>query len=401
MNPSSKRLVVCGVTHQTSTLEEREPLQIGADELARADTIFAKLPQVTESAIVSTCNRIEFYFVTARDQEPLDVVAAFYTEFSGLNLEPYRRLFETRKSTHAAEHLFRVATGIDSMVVGETQIFGQIKDSYASACAVKSAGKVIHRLFHQAFRVGKQVRTDTEMGKGACSVSTAAVELLKSKLSIHDRPVILFVGINQMIKLAAARCGRIHHSQYLFANRTAEKAVEFAGRFDAQGFGLDRLGELMAQADVIITCTSSPEPIISSDAIDSAMQHRRERKLIVLDLAIPRDVDYPKGGRNGVDVLDLEDIGTFVKSQRDRREEAIPQAEEIIRQKLEEFNYWWRHVREEPLYNGHGDVLGSIVDDEMSMLLDKCPTELREQLGLAARRIAERVARTTGGSATN
>ena len=193
MNPSSKRLVVCGVTHQTSTLEEREPLQVGTDELARANTVFARLPQVTESAIVSTCNRIEFYFVTARDQEPLDIVAAFYKELKGLDLEPYRRLFEARKSTHAAEHLFRVATGIDSMVVGETQIFGQIKDSYASACAVKSAGKVIHRLFHQAFRVGKQVRTDTEMGKGACSVSTATVELLKSKLSIHDRPVILFV----------------------------------------------------------------------------------------------------------------------------------------------------------------------------------------------------------------
>jgi glutamyl-tRNA reductase len=398
MNPSSKRLVVCGVTHQTSTVEEREPLQIGADELARANTVLVRLPQVTESAIVCTCNRVEFYFVTRRDQEPLDIVASFYREFRNLDLEPYRRLFETRKSTHAAEHLFRVATGIDSMVVGETQIFGQIKDAYASACAVKSAGKVIHRLFHQAFRVGKQVRTDTEMGKGACSVSTAAVELLKSKLSIHDRPVILFVGVNQMIKLAAARCGRIHHSNYMFANRTVEKAVELAERFDAEGFGLDRLGELIARANVVITCTSSPEPIISRDAIDAAMQTHRERKLIVLDLAIPRDVDYPKGGDNSVDVLDLEDIRVFVEGQRVRREEAIPQAEEIIKQKLDEFNYWWRHVREEPLYNGHGDILASIVDDEMSMVLDKCPPELKKQLSLAAQRIAERVARTTGGA---
>jgi glutamyl-tRNA reductase len=186
----------------------------------------------------------------------------------------------------------------------------------------------------------------------------------------------------------------------MFANRTVEKAVEFAERFDAEGFGLDRLGELMAQADVVITCTSSPEPIVSRDAIDTAMQIRRERKLIVLDLAIPRDVDYPKGGDNGVDVLDLEDVRVFVKSQRVKREEAIPQAEEIIRQKLDEFNYWWRHVREEPLYNGNGDILTSIVDDEMSMVLDKCPPELKEQLSLAAQRIAERVARTTG-RATN
>jgi glutamyl-tRNA reductase len=401
MNPSSKRLVVCGVTHQTSTVEEREPLQIGVDELARANMAFAKLPHVTESAIVCTCNRVEFYFVTRRDQEPLDSVAAFYREFRGLDLEPYRRLFETRKSTHAAEHLFRVATGIDSMVVGETQIFGQIKDSYASACAVKTAGKVIHRLFHQAFRVGKQVRTDTEMGKGACSVSTAAVELLKAKLSIHERPVILFVGINQMIKLAAARCGRLHHSKYLFANRTVKKAVEFAERFEAQGFGLDKLGELLTEADVVITCTSSPEPIITHEMITSALKSRNGQGLIILDLAIPRDVDFPKGERDGVEVLDLEDIGAFVKSQRDRREEAIPQAEEIIKQKLDEFNYWWQHVREEPLYNGHGDTLTSIVNDELSMLLEQCPPELKEQVNQAARRIAERVARAAGGGAVN
>jgi glutamyl-tRNA reductase len=401
MNPSSKRLVVCGVTHQTSTVEEREPLQIGADELARANIAFAKLPHVTESTIVCTCNRVEFYFVTRRDSVPLDIVADFYREYRGLDLEPYRRLFETRKSTHAAEHLFRVATGIDSMVVGETQIFGQIKDSYASACAVKAAGKVIHRLFHQAFRVGKQVRTDTEMGKGACSVSTAAVELLKSKLSIHERPVILFVGINQMIKLAAARCGRLHHSKYIFANRTVEKAVEFAERFEAEGFGLDKLGELLAQADVAITCTSSPEPIINHEMIMSAMKERNGERLIMLDLAIPRDVDFPKGERDGVEVLDLEDIKAFVSTQMVKREEAIPQAEEIIKQKLDEFNYWWQHVREEPLYNGHGDTLTSIVDDELSPLLEQCPAELKEQLNQAARRIAERVARTTGGGAVN
>ena len=397
MNPSSKRLVVCGVTHLTSTLEEREPLQIGSDELARANTVFAGLPHVTESAIVGTCNRVEFYFVTRRDQEPLDIIAAFYREFRGLQLDPFRRLFETRKSTHAAEHLFRVATGIDSMVVGETQIFGQIKDSYASACAVKSAGKVIHRLFHQAFRVGKQVRTDTEMGKGACSVSTAAVELLKSKLSIHVRPVFLFVGINQMIKLAAARCGRLHHSKYIFANRTVAKAVEFAERFDAEGFGLDKLVELLTQADVVISCTSSPDPIINAEMIEAAMENRPGQGLLILDLAVPRDVDYQKGGRNGVEVLDLEDIKAFVSTQMVKREEAIPQAEAIIRQKLDEFNYWWQHVREEPLYNGHGDTLTAIVDDELATLMDQCPAELKERLNEAARRIAERVARAAGG----
>jgi len=397
MNPSSKRLVVCGITHQISTLEEREPLQIGADEIARANTFFARLPQVTESVIVSTCNRIEFYFVTGRDQDPFQVVWAFYRAFKGLDLSPLREKFQTRKSTHAADHLFRVAAGIDSMVVGETQIFGQLKDAYASACAVKSAGKVIHRLFHQAFRVGKQVRTDTEMGKGACSVSSAAVELLKTKFAKEERPSILFVGVNQMIKLAAARCGRIHHAQYFFANRTPEKAVEFAARFEADGYGLDRLSDLLRQADVVITCTSSPTPVIGSSLIDDAMTRRDGRRIVIVDLAVPRDVDYAKDRRNGVEVLDLEDIKAFVESQRERREDAIPLAEEIIRQKLEEFNYWWRHVKEEPLYNGHGDAIDSIVSDELARVLDNCPAELKDELSQAARRIADRVARRAGG----
>jgi len=393
MNSAGKRLVVCGITHQTSTVEEREPLQIGHEEIAHANVLFAGLPQVQESLIVSTCNRVEFYFITGRDQDPFGAVADFYRQFKKLDVTPLSGLFQTKKATHAADHLFRVASGIDSMVVGETQVFGQLKEAYASACAVKSAGKVIHRLFHQAFRVGKQVRSDTEMGKGACSVSSAAVELLRTKFARDERPAILFIGINQTIKLAATRCRRIHHSRYRFINRTLDKAQQFARRFGGDGFGLDRLAESIAGADVVISCTSSPEPIITSAIVEKAMTDRTDRRLIILDLAIPRDADYPKDHRSDVEVLDLEDIKAFVQRQRDKREAAIPQAEEIIKQKVEEFNYWWRHVKEEALYNGNGNKIQSIVEDELTTLLDKCPPELRNEVSLVARRIAERAAR--------
>jgi glutamyl-tRNA reductase len=214
---------MCGVSHKTSSLEERESLQLSGEEMAKANAIFGSLSRVMESVIVATCNRIEFYFVTARGEDPFDVVAEFYREFKGEDISRYQELFLTRKGTHAVDHLFQVAAGIDSMVLGENQILGQVKDAYSSACAVKSVGKVLHRLFHQAFRVGKQVRSDTEMGKGACSVSSAAVEMLRSKTKDIDRPSILFIGINQMIGLAAGKLMSAHHSRLYFANRTVEK----------------------------------------------------------------------------------------------------------------------------------------------------------------------------------
>lgn len=393
MNSSSKRLVVCGVRHQIANLEEREPLGINRDDLARANSLFASLSTVQEGLIVSTCNRVEFYFITGRDQEPLDSVTAFYRAFNELDLTPFRDLFETKIATHAAQHLFRVVSGIDSMVLGETEIFGQLKEAYGSACAVKSAGKVIHRLFHQAFRVGKQVRTDTEMGKGACSVSTAAVGLLQEKFNTDEHPSLLFIGVNKMIRLAATRCRRIHHSAYRFANRTVEKAETFATKFEGEAYGLDHLNELLVMTDVVISCTSSPEPIINAEMINTAMSQRNGRRLTILDLAIPRDVDYSGKGSPEVEVLDLEDIKAFVERQQQIRQKAIPQAEKIIEQRLKEFNYWWRHVKEESLYNGNGGRIAAIVTDELDGVLAKCPPELRNELSLAARRIAERAAR--------
>lgn len=399
MRAGNWRLVVCGTSHKASSLEEREPLQLGTEDIAKANALFAGQPEIMESAIVSTCNRVEFYFVTARDREPLDTVASFYHEFKGLDITPFSRLMYTKKGRHAADHLFRVAAGIDSMVVGENQILGQVKDAYSSACAVKAAGKIIHRLFHQAFRVGKRVRTDTGVGKGACSVSTAAVEMLEDVLEPHKNPTLLFVGVNQMIRLAAKRLGQTGEARLLFANRTAEKAVEFASGFGADGFGLDRLPELIARADVIITCTSSPDPIITRPVMADALNHRREGRLVIVDMAVPRDVDVPKDWNSSVEVKDLEDIKRFVDARQHQRELAIPQAEEIIERRLDEFDYWYGHVLHEPIYNGRANVIDTIREEELAPILKKLPSELHNELNQAARRIIDRVVKVAKRSA--
>ena len=198
MSEINWKLVLCGINHKTSSLENREPLQFGHDEIAGAHSAFADMPGIMEVTIISTCNRIEIYFVSDKDIDPFQVVADFFKKTKNVEISGFTDNFYLRKGKHVAGHLLRVAAGIDSMVLGENQILGQIKEAYSSACAVGAAGKVIHRLFHQAFRVGKQVRSDTSMGRGACSVSSVAVDMLKTKIDRLDKPSILFVGINRM-----------------------------------------------------------------------------------------------------------------------------------------------------------------------------------------------------------
>ena len=396
MSSGNWRLVSVGITHKHSSLEEREPLQISRDELAHFNAAFAARPEVLESLIVSTCNRVEFYYCCRRTHDPLQVVADFFRNERGVDLAPLTENFSVRKGAHVADHLFRVAAGIESMVIGENQILGQLKDCYSSACGVKAAGKVIHRLFHQAFRVGKQVRSDTEMGRGVCSVSSAAMEMLRTKIGELQNPSVLFVGINRMIQLAADNLAKLEHSKFAFANRTPEAAATFAEKYDASGHGLDELPALLRDCDILITCTSAREPVITREMTDTALSTRDGRRLIVVDLAIPRDVDYPKGLTRQVELHDLEDIKQFVADEQHRREEAIPQAEQIIERKLGEFTYWLDQVMHEPIYNGQGDAIELLRTKELKPIMEQLPPGLREELDQVSRRLIARVAQLAG-----
>ncbi len=391
MKPGNWRLVVCSITHRTSKLEEREALQIGTGESSDANICFRGRPEVLESIIVSTCNRVEFYFTTGRENDPFQVVSAFYRQFKGIDIGHLESRFRVIRGQDAIDHLFRVAAGIDSMVLGENQILGQIKDAYSAACAVKTVDKVLHRLFHQAFRVGKQVRSDTEMGKGACSVSSAAIDMLENLATHVERPIIVFVGINQMIKLAASSLRSIDNGGYRFANRTAGKAVDFAARYDAPGYGLDALPGLLVEADIVMTSTASSEPVISRKLLADAASKREGRPCIVIDMAVPRDVEDPGSADSPFRVYDLEDIQAFLAEQQHRRELAIPRAEEIIERKKDEFTYWFDHVKREHLYNGQSDTYELIRREELAALADKLPGPLEKELERASRKLVDRI----------
>jgi len=384
-------LVVCGISHKTSTMEERAPLQISRDDLARANSLLGRLSDVREAAILSTCNRVEFYFVAFKNRDPFEIVKEFYSVFNRQDISKLRDKFYIRKNKHAADHQFRVAAGIDSMVLGENQIIGQLKEAYSSACAVRTSGKLIHRLFHQSFRVGKLVRTDTEMGRGSCSISSAAMGLLKSKITDLNRPNFLFIGINQMISLAASGLIKGSYGKFIFVNRTEQKAVTFAEKFGGAGFGLDRLEDYMAESDVIITCTGATSPIISSNMLKKMTENYPDKKMIIIDMAIPRDVEIDKNFHPNIGIFDLEDIREYVKAQQARRRKAIPQAEEIIDRKLGEFAYWFNQVRQEPIYNGLGDAFNAVYRQELGILFENLEPDLRKRYEKAGKKMIKKM----------
>lgn len=390
MIPCNWRLLLCGVNQTSSSLEQREPLQLGRKELNAANATLADLPGVKESLILSTCNRIEFYLVADFHRKPFDIVSEFYQAFRKHDVAPLEEHFYIKKDKHAIGHLFHVTTGLDSMVLGENQIMGQAKEAYSSACANKATGKVLHRLFHQAFRIGKQVRTDTELGKGACSVSSATIDLLKTKIKPIAEPTILFIGINKMISLAVSRLNRFGYNQFIFANRTAERAVEFASRYNVYGYGLDRLPDLLEEADVIVSCTGSDGAIITDETLRPTMERRPDKKLLIADMAAPRDVEL-KGNYPGVDIYDLEAVQEFVKTQQSNRRKALPQAERIIENKLEQFVYWFDQIRHEPTYNGLGYAFENVRRQEMDKISEQLTEECRHLVDRATRRMIDKL----------
>ncbi|MEZ5358074.1 MAG: glutamyl-tRNA reductase [Candidatus Zixiibacteriota bacterium] len=390
MLPCNWRLFVIGINHTTASLQDREPLQLTRDELVKANAALFKIQGIKESVVLSTCNRIEFYFVLDLKLNARTIVIDFYKKFKNIDISGIIDKFYLKKDKHTIDHIFRVASGIESMIVGENQILGQAKEAYSAACAANSAGKILHRLFHQAFRIGKQVRTDTELGQGACSVASATIDLVRSKIKKLDNPMILFIGLNKMITLAVSRLNRYGFDNFTFVNRTKEKAVEFAQQYKAEGHGLDSLPTLIPNADVIVSCTGSDKAVITADMLKNAFPANNGNPVLIADMAVPRDVEWHPS-LTAVEYYDMEAVKEFVREKQNDRLNAIPQAERIIEYKLEQFVYWYDGMRHEPSYNGLSDAYERTRLHEMNKIYPELDDETRELVDRATKRLVNKL----------
>ncbi len=337
-------LSVCGFNHKTANLEEREPFQIIRSETGEATQRYKEISGCEEAVVISTCNRVEFYQYTPEKSEHLPDIIRFYQERGVSDTDKLRDICYCRQKTTVARHVFRVAAGLDSMVLGEDQVFHQLKDAYSAACAVGGPEKILHKVFHMAFQAGKRVRSETNIGAGPRSVSGAALEMLKSRLEGHVPSSVLVCGVNEMTEIILNGLTRWETPVYL-ANRTPDKAEKLAASFKAKPLPLDNIGDVLPEVEVVFSAISSPDPILLPEHFKD--RTAKSHPLFLVDLGIPRNISPELGEAPGTVLLDLEDIKRYLEHSESVRAADIPLAEEIIEEQVSEYSTWRAKLRQQ------------------------------------------------------
>ncbi len=329
-------LIAFGVNHQTAPLAIREQVAFPAEHLEPALHSLREQEAVNEAAIISTCNRTELYCATTEPRQVVDWLAKYH-DLSAPRLEPY--LYQLPRE-RAVGHVFRVASGLDSMVLGEAQILGQMKQAVKTAEHAGTLGTVLHKLFQRTFSVAKEVRTRTDIGASSVSLAAAAVRVSEQIFPSIDGQSILFIGAGEMIELCAKHFCARGPSHVAFANRTTERAAELAARFGAESVSLTEVPALLGRHDIVVSCTASPLPIIGKGMMERALKARRHRPMVVVDLAVPRDVEPEVAGLGDVFLYTVDDLGRIVRQGLESRSAAVNEAEAIITGGVTEFMQW-------------------------------------------------------------
>ncbi|MDN0081316.1 glutamyl-tRNA reductase [Crenobacter sp. SG2305] len=329
-------LVAFGLNHHTAPLAIREKLAFPAETLPSALASLVGSHAAREAAIVSTCNRTEVYCAANDPDAALAWLAAFH-RMDAAELAPY--LYRLDASS-AARHAFRVASGLDSMVLGETQILGQIKDAIRVAEHEGTLGTMLNGLFQRTFAVAKEVRSKTAIGASSVSMAAAAVKLAEQIFPTISELKVLFIGAGEMIELVATHFAARNPSCITVANRTLERGEKLAAQLGGNAMLLSELPESLARYDVVVSSTASTLPIVGKGLVERAIKARRHRPMFMLDLAVPRDIEAEVGELNDVFLYSVDDIANIVEVGREARQVAAEQAEVIIRERVDEFLGW-------------------------------------------------------------
>ncbi len=330
------QLFAFGINHQTAPLAVREQVAFNVDGVENALRDLVENGAAKEAAILSTCNRMELYCNAVKSEPAIDWLA-HYHQLQRKDIEPYLYLLPREQ---AVKHSFRVASGLDSMVLGEPQILGQMKQAVRQAEQAGTLGFLLHKLFQRTFSVAKDVRTQTEIGANLVSMAAAAVKLAERIFPSIAEQRVLFIGAGEMIELNAVHFAARSPKQITVANRTLERAQTLARRINGHAITLTDLPEQLAQHDIIVTCTASQLPILGKGMVERALKQRKHRPLFIVDLAVPRDVEEEVAELDDVFLYTVDDIAEVVKEGLDARQSAVKEAEVIIDSGVSEFIHW-------------------------------------------------------------
>ena len=331
---SFMNFVVIGVNHQTAPVEVREQFAISEARLPEAVKSLATYPGIEEGMIVSTCNRVEMLARTTNGSADLQ---GFLRQLYGFDPEPYRKYLYEYRSRDAVRHIFRVASSLDSMIVGEPQILGQVKEAYATARAVGAVNSQLDALLTRSFAVAKRVRNETAVAASAVSIASVAVDLAKKIFGNLQGTSVYLVGAGKMCELAARHLLAHGATQIYVANRTFERAAALAKKFNGTAVPFERLYETVPNADIVISSTGAPHAIFRKEHGERFLSQRRNRPMFFIDIAVPRDIDPELNKLDGIFVYDIDDLQQVVSSHiADRRTEA-DRAEAIVQLEVDKF----------------------------------------------------------------
>ncbi|MFH1566957.1 MAG: glutamyl-tRNA reductase [Gemmatimonadota bacterium] len=362
-------LTTLGLNHTTAPVEVREKLAFPPAEQPEVLRRLLERHGASEAAVLSTCNRSEIYVVAGDGGG--EAVRRCLAEVRGVDVAELSSCFYQLEGVEASRHLFRVACGIDSLVIGESQIIGQVRDALETAQGAGSARLLINEAFQRALRVGKRARSETDIGRGRLSVSTAAVELAGQIFGRLEGRRALLLGAGEMIELTAQYLVDGGVTDFVVANRTVERAQELARRFNGQAVSLDALGSRLEEVDIVIASTAAPGFVITADLVRAAAPQRRGRPLFLIDIAVPRDVDPEVRQLGDVFLFDIDDLEQVVQANRQERESEIRSVEVLIAEEHADFERWLNALGAGPLIKALRERAEVLQEQELERWMGK------------------------------
>ena len=335
-------LITLGINHKTAPLDLRERLAFTPQTLPEALLSLKKLDHIDEASILSTCNRTELYCVTNKDNDR--AIIQWFSQFHGLDESQIKQHIYLHAHEETVRHAMEVACGLDSMVLGEPQIAGQMKTAYATANENGTIGQLLGQLYQRVFAVSKQVRTDTDIGSSPVSVAFAAVSLAKQIFGDLKQTTVLLVGAGETIELAARHLYSQGVRKIIIANRSVDRAKKLANEFDGEAISLQHISDHLYRSDIVIASTASPLPIIGKGTVERALKQRKHEPIFMVDLAVPRDVEPEVNELDDVYLYSVDDLQSVIEENMENRLQAAEQARDIIDTQVSQFLDWQRSL---------------------------------------------------------
>ncbi|PZD94104.1 glutamyl-tRNA reductase [Paenibacillus sambharensis] len=366
-------IIVVGLNYRTAPVEVRERFSFAEADLPEAVRQLKHTKSILEGVIVGTCNRTEIYAVVDRHHLCGHYIRSFMEQWFGLPRDQFTQHLYMYEDDRAIDHLFRVTSGLDSMVIGETQILGQVKNAFLLAQQEKATGTLFNMLFKQAVTLAKRAHAETSIGESAVSVSYAAVELGKRIFGKFSGKTVMIIGAGKMSELTAKHLHANGAERVLVVNRTYERALELAGKFKGEPITLKEAETRLHEADVIISSTGAKDFVLTKMMVQQEMQRRKSRPLFMIDIAVPRDLDPAIADIPNVFLYDIDDLEGIVESNLEQRRREAVKIEAMIEEEKDEFRSWYKTLGVVPLIRSLQSKAAAIHEETMGSMLNKLP----------------------------